>query len=138
MNRAVLAAFRSICHATRPGRRHPLNDLRHNLRMRFLPILFAAASIASAQGLRVGAAEVTISPPAGTPTAGYYSQKSQRPECRCGPLTRLRGVCRGEGKALAGAVHGGPQAVVVVVAVVLGTFRRIARTFELNLRDVTV
>jgi 3-keto-disaccharide hydrolase len=43
--------------------------------MRFLPILFAAASIASAQGLRVGAAQVSISPPPGTPMAGYYATR---------------------------------------------------------------
>src|SRR5215472_1662710 len=33
------------------------------------------AGIASAQGLRVGAAEVAISPPPGTPMAGYYSTR---------------------------------------------------------------
>lgn len=43
--------------------------------MRFLPILFAAASMVSAQGFRAGAAEVVISPPVGTPMAGYYSTR---------------------------------------------------------------
>jgi neutral ceramidase len=43
--------------------------------MRLLPILLAAAAFASAQGLRVGAAAVPISPPAGTPMAGYYATR---------------------------------------------------------------
>src|SRR5215471_4948863 len=43
--------------------------------MRSLPILFAVASIASAQTIRVGAAKVTISPAPGTPMAGYYSTR---------------------------------------------------------------
>lgn len=43
--------------------------------MRLLPILLAAASAASAQGLRAGAAAVVISPPAGTPMAGYYATR---------------------------------------------------------------
>ena len=43
--------------------------------MRSLAILFAAASIASAQGFRAGAAAVAISPPVGTPMAGYYSTR---------------------------------------------------------------
>jgi neutral ceramidase len=40
-----------------------------------LPILFAAASMACAQGLRVGAAQVAINPPPGTPMAGYYATR---------------------------------------------------------------
>src|SRR4051794_25088996 len=43
--------------------------------MRCLPILLAASALASAQGLRVGTAEVVISPPAGTPMAGYYQTR---------------------------------------------------------------
>src|SRR5258708_5911726 len=43
--------------------------------MRSLPILLAAASIASAQALRIGAAQVTISPSPGTPMAGYYATR---------------------------------------------------------------
>jgi neutral ceramidase len=43
--------------------------------MRLLPILFAVASMASAQGFRVGAAQVAISPPLGTPMAGYYATR---------------------------------------------------------------
>ena len=43
--------------------------------MRSLAILLVAASIASAQGFRAGAAAVVISPPAGTPMAGYYSTR---------------------------------------------------------------
>jgi hypothetical protein len=43
--------------------------------MRILPILLACAAVASAQGLRVGAAEVVISPPVGTPMAGYYNTR---------------------------------------------------------------
>ena len=38
-------------------------------------LLLGIASLASAQSLRVGAAEVVISPPAGTPMAGYYSTR---------------------------------------------------------------
>ena len=43
--------------------------------MRSLLILLAGASLASAQGLSAGAAQVTISPPAGTPMAGYYATR---------------------------------------------------------------
>ena len=43
--------------------------------MRSLTLLLAVASVASAQALRVGAAQVTISPPAGTPMAGYYATR---------------------------------------------------------------
>ena len=43
--------------------------------MRSVAILIAAASVASAQGFRAGAAAVVISPPAGTPMAGYYSTR---------------------------------------------------------------
>ncbi len=44
--------------------------------MRFLSILLVAAAVlASAQPLRVGAAAVVISPPTGTPMAGYYSTR---------------------------------------------------------------
>src|ERR1700686_1890975 len=44
--------------------------------MRSLPILLlAAASIVWAQELSVGAAQVTISPPAGMPMAGYYATR---------------------------------------------------------------
>ncbi len=43
--------------------------------MRSLLILLAAASLASAQGLSAGAAQVTISPPPGTPMAGYYATR---------------------------------------------------------------
>jgi neutral ceramidase len=43
--------------------------------MRCLPLLLAAAALAPAQGLRVGAAEVVISPPPGTPMAGYYATR---------------------------------------------------------------
>src|SRR5262245_16567560 len=43
--------------------------------MRSLPILLAAVSVASGQGLRVGAAQVNISPPPGTPMAGYYAMR---------------------------------------------------------------
>jgi len=43
--------------------------------MRFLAMLLAAAAMASAQGLRAGAAQVTISPPTGTPMAGYYEAR---------------------------------------------------------------
>ena len=49
--------------------------LRHNYLMRALLILLAGASLASAQGLSVGTAQVTISPPAGTPMAGYYATR---------------------------------------------------------------
>ena len=38
-------------------------------------LLLAVASLAPAQSLRVGAAEVVISPPAGTPMAGYYATR---------------------------------------------------------------
>jgi hypothetical protein len=38
-------------------------------------LLLIASSIASAQGIRVGAAQVTISPAPGTPMAGYYSTR---------------------------------------------------------------
>jgi hypothetical protein len=40
-----------------------------------LSIVFVAASVAYAQGFRVGAAQVMISPPAGTPMAGYYQTR---------------------------------------------------------------
>ena len=43
--------------------------------MRSLLILLAGASLVSAQGLSAGAAQVTISPPAGTPMAGYYATR---------------------------------------------------------------
>jgi neutral ceramidase len=43
--------------------------------MRSLLILLAGASLASAQGLSAGAAQVTISPPPGTPMAGYYATR---------------------------------------------------------------
>src|ERR1051326_7836270 len=43
--------------------------------MRLPVILLAAASLAGAQGLRVGAAQVTINPPPGTPMAGYYQTR---------------------------------------------------------------
>jgi neutral ceramidase len=38
-------------------------------------LLLAVTAAASAQGLRVGAAEVVISPPVGTPMAGYYATR---------------------------------------------------------------
>ena len=38
-------------------------------------LVFVAASVAPAQTLRVGAAEVVITPPVGTPMAGYYSTR---------------------------------------------------------------
>lgn len=38
-------------------------------------LLFISTLVASAQTLRVGTAEVVISPPAGTPMAGYYSTR---------------------------------------------------------------
>src|SRR3954453_3177236 len=41
----------------------------------FLLVLVAGASLASAQPLRVGTAEVVISPPPGTPMAGYYATR---------------------------------------------------------------
>jgi len=43
--------------------------------MRTLLILVGTASMISAQGFSVGAAQVTISPPAGTPMAGYYATR---------------------------------------------------------------
>src|ERR1051325_7729604 len=43
--------------------------------MRCALILLAVSTAAYGQELRVGAAEVAISPPAGTPMAGYYSTR---------------------------------------------------------------
>src|SRR5436190_1595972 len=49
---------------------------RQNLLMRGIAfLLLAGASLATAQSLRVGAAQVVISPAAGTPMAGYYSTR---------------------------------------------------------------
>src|SRR5262249_54231410 len=54
----------------------PAGDiLRHNTVMRVLLILLACASLTIAQEFRVGTAQVTISPAAGTPMAGYYSTR---------------------------------------------------------------
>lgn len=43
--------------------------------MRCLALLLATVALAAAQGLRVGAAEIVITPPTGTPMAGYYATR---------------------------------------------------------------
>src|SRR5581483_4277020 len=55
--------------APRPPRR------QYTTPMRSLATLLLAVSTLGAQNLRVGAAEVSITPPNGTPLAGYYSTR---------------------------------------------------------------
>ena len=74
--------------------------------MRTLLILVGAASMISAQGFSVGTAQVTISPHAGTPMAGYYATEavtttgpSRLPQdtgvnCRLGRHLELRTALR--------------------------------------------
>ncbi len=73
----------------------------------FATVLLVSASLASAQNLRVGTAEVVITPPAGMPMAGYYA-------------TRLLTGVHDDLHAKAIVISSGPQTVALVACDLVG------------------